>query len=238
MPQRAVLVGTLTTAVFAIWRWGFSPVVGEGTLVPWTILGLIVICATVGTDRFTRPFVGIATTAAAAAVADLITGAGQGQGPSGVIEVLDEFSYIAFAAGVLAAAVSAGHLLFARLPRNHQPRARAVVALGASAWAAWMGWWPLNDSGPAHPAALVAGAVCTLLIATVLGEVTLGRWRGALFALTPAALLAMAPLVASDSLGIIAWVVLTAGAALLCLLGVGLVASVRGTRRRLDPASR
>ncbi|GAA0308165.1 hypothetical protein [Kineococcus aurantiacus] len=238
MPRRAVLAGTLTTAAFAAWRWGFSPTVGTGTLLPWTVLGLVVVLATIGADRLTRPFVGTATTAVAAAVADLLTGAGHDSAPSGVLDVLDEFLYAAFAAGALAAAVSGGHLLFARLPRAHRPRAGAVAILGASAWVAWMGWWPLDNSGPARAGVLVAAAAGTLVLATVLGELTLGRWRGAVFALVPAALLAVAPLAASDSLGLVVWMGLTTGAAVVCLTAVGVVAAVRGTHRRLRPAAR
>ena len=224
----------VTTAAFAAWRWAFSPVVGEGTLLPWSILGLIAATATTCTDRSTRPFTGVTTTAAAAGLADLLTGGLEGLEPSTAFDVL----HVAFAAGVLAAAVSGLHLLFAHLPRSHHPRAGAVVVLGGSAWVAWLGWWPLDDSGPAHPDALLAGAACTLLIATALGEISIGPWRGALFALTPAALLALPPLTTSDPLGIIAWLALTSGAALACLAAVGAVAAIRRTHRRLHAAHR
>ncbi|GAB3216285.1 hypothetical protein GCM10027586_07900 [Kineococcus gypseus] len=224
----------MSTAAFAAWRWGFSPVVGEGTFLPWTLLGLIAATATIATDRLTRPFTGVATTAAAAVLADLLTGERGALGASSAFDV----TYVAFPAAALAAAFSALHLLLARLPRSERPWAGAVALLGAAAWVAWLGWWPLDDSGPAHPGALLAAAVGTLITATALGEVTLGRWRGAVFALAPAALLAVPPLSTSDALWFIAWLVLTFGAALVCLVTVGAVAAVRGTRRHLHAAPR
>ncbi len=231
------MAGALTTAAFAAWRWGSSPVVGESTFLPWTVLGLIVAIATVGTDRFTRPFVGVATTAAAAGLADLLTSGRPGLQVPTAFDVAFNVLYVAFTASVLAAAVSWLHLLLTRLPSPQRSWAAAVAVLGGSAWVAWMGWWPLDDSGPAHPGALVAAAAGTLLIATALGEITLGTWRGALFALTPAALLAAPPLATSDALWIIVWLVLTTGAALTCSASVGAVAAIRGVHRGLRPVS-
>ncbi len=85
-----------------------------------------------------------ATTTAAAGVANLLTGGPQGLDPSQLSNVL----YLAPAAGVLAATVTGLHLLLLTLPRTRRPWAGLVVALGSAAWVAWMGWWPLNDSGP------------------------------------------------------------------------------------------
>lgn len=229
-----MLAGVLTTAALAVWRWGFSPVAGEGTVLPWTVLGLLVAGATVGTDRATRPFVGIGTTALAAGVANLVSGGRQGLDPHRVWD----FLYLVPAAAVLAAAASGLHLFFRTVPPTRRRWAGLVVALGSSAWVVWMGWWPLSDTAPAHPDALAAAAAVTLLIATVVGEVTLGTWRGVLLALGPAALLAAPPLVTSDSLGIIAWVILVGGAALGCLTAAGVVAAIRGTHRRLRPLPR
>lgn len=228
-----MLAGASTTAALAAWRWGFSPVAGGGTLLPWTVLGLLVAAATVGTDRFTRPFVGIATTAAAAGVADLVSGGRQGLDPHRILDVL----HLVPAAAVLATAVTGLHLFFLTVPQVRRPRAGVVVVLGSSAWVTWMGWWPLSDAAPAHPDALVAAAAATLLVATVVGEIVVGPWRGVVLALGSAAFLAWSPLVTSDSLGIVAWLVLVGAAAVGCLTAAGVVAAVRGAHRRLRPVA-
>ena len=103
---------------------------------------------------------------------------------------------------------------------------------------AWMGWWPLSDTAPTHPDALVTAAAATLLLATVVGEVTLGSWRGIVLALGPAALLAGPPLLTSDSLGIIAWVIFAGRAALGCAAAAGVVAPIGGTHRHLRAVPR
>jgi len=226
-----MLALALTTGALAAWRWSFAPVAGEGTLLPWTILGLLVAAATISTDRLTGPFVGTATTAAAAGLANLISGGKQGLGFNRILD----FLYLVPAAAVLAVAASGLHQFFLAVPRARRPWAALVVSLGSLAWVAWMGWWPLSENSPAHPEALVAAAACTVVTATVVGEVLIKTWRGVVLAVTPAALLAGPPLVTSDSLGIIAWVILAGAAALGCLAAAGVVAAVRATHRRLRP---
>ena len=83
-----MLTGALTTAALVPWRWGFSLVPGEGTLLPWTVLGLLVAIATISTDHVTRPFAGIATTAVAAGLANLISSGRQGLNPDRIFDVL------------------------------------------------------------------------------------------------------------------------------------------------------
>ncbi len=77
-----------------------------------------------------------------------------------------------------------------------------------------------------------------MLIATVVGEVALGSWRGSVLVLGPAALLAAPPLAASDSLGMILWFMFTLSAAAGRLAAVGVGAACRGTHRRLRPVPR
>jgi hypothetical protein len=223
-----VVAGVVTTVAVCAWRWLMTPTVGEGTSLPWTVLGILLAAATVLTDRATRPFTGVATTAAGAGAALLLTDARAGLDPDTPVDVL----YVALAAGALAAAGSGTALLVAHVPPTRRRWAGVVVALGAAAWVAWMGWWPVDGSGPEHPTALSVAALGTLVAAAALGEVLLGPWRGAGVALAPAALLAVLPSAASDALGMVAWYVLTLLAAAVCLAVVGVVAAVRAAQRR------
>lgn len=223
----------VTTAVLVAWRSAFSPVVGEGTLVPWTVLGLLLAVTTLGTDQLTRSFVGVATTALGAVLAAVLTG---GRTVS-MGEVVGDSVYLAVAAGAMAAGWSGLALLCTRVARS-QRRAWTVAALGGATWVVWLGWWPLSDTAPARPDLWTVGAICTLGAATAAGDVWLGTWRGAMVALPPAALLAVAPLATTDALWIIAWIVLVVAGAVVCLVTVGAVALTRGGWRRLRPAAR
>jgi hypothetical protein len=169
--QWAVLAGALTTVVFAVWRSGFAPVVGEGTYVPWTVAGLIAAVATVCTDRLTHPFIGTTTTGVAAGMAEVITDERAGLD-------LIELVFLVVSVMVLTSGFSGLHLLLTTLPRARRPWAVAVVVLSTSAFVGWMGWWSLDGSSPAQPDTLLTGALCTLVLATVLGEITVGTWFG------------------------------------------------------------
>ncbi|GAA4975666.1 hypothetical protein [Kineococcus glutinatus] len=223
-----------TTVVLLLWRWAFQPALGEGTGIPWTVLGLVLVVATAWTDRVTRPFAGTATSAAAAGLASVLSGSAGDLGAWVVLDLL----HVVSAAAVIAAPASALHLLFSGLPRARRRWAAVVVFLGSSAWVAWMSWWPLDEDSPSASNRLTAGAAATLLLAVVLGELTVRRWFGAVFALCPAVLLAAGPLVASDPLGVIALFVVSAYGAAGCVAAVGVVALARAVRRRLSPAPR
>lgn len=222
---RAVAAGAVSTAAFVAWRWVADPVVGEGTLLPWSVLGLLVAAVTVVADRATRPFVGVATTAAGAGLGVALSGS-----RDAVAVGLAEGVVAAIAAALLAAGVSGLRLLVGSLPASRRPRAGLVLTLGGAAWLFPVGWWPLRDDEPADAEALLAVAAGTLLLATVVGETRIGRWWGPRLALPPAALLAVAPLAASDSLGMVLWTVLTLAGAVVCLAGVGAVAAARTVR--------
>ncbi|WP_369055313.1 hypothetical protein [Kineococcus terrestris] len=234
--RRALAATAATTAGLLLWRWVFDPAPGEGTGTSWTVLGLLLFTAAVLTDRATRPFVGTVTTAAAAGLANLLSSSPREQVPWGVAELLYPSVFSAVAAAAVAVTAGALHLLHRGLPRRQGPWAAGVALLGGSAWAGWLGWWALDEPPRAGEDLLLAGAAATLLLAAVAGELALPRWYGALFALGPALLLAAAPLVASDPLGIIAWLMLGAVATAGCSVVVGVVTAARSVRRRLSPA--
>ncbi|WP_432521028.1 hypothetical protein [Kineococcus sp. SYSU DK006] len=227
-----------TTAVLLLWRWALTPVLAHGTGIPWTLLTLLLAAATVLTDRCTRPFTGTATSATAAGLAYLLSSAALTQDAS-VVDLLPTALLYATAAGaVLTAPISALHLLLRTLP--HAQRAWAVIAalLGGAAWSAWLSWWPLNEDSPPGADRLLGGAACTLLLAVVLGELRLRRWLGALFAFGPAVVLAAAPILASDPLGVIVWLVLSVCGAAGCAVVVAVLAAAGAARRRLSAAAR
>ncbi|WP_369054910.1 hypothetical protein [Kineococcus terrestris] len=237
--RRALAATAVTTAALLLWWRLSASVPTESNAVPWTVLGLLLATATVLSDRLTRPFVGVATTAAAAALAYLLsaTWAG-GQGLWAVLELVLVPLQVAVGAAAVAGAASGLHLLHRRLPRPQRPWAVGVVLLGASSWAGWCSWWILNQDSPAGWPWLAGGAIASLLLGTAVGEVVLGRWLGLVLALGSAALLAVAPLAASDAFGLIVWFVLSAIAGAGCLVVVGAVAAVRGARRHLPAAAR
>ncbi|WP_432548625.1 hypothetical protein [Kineococcus sp. SYSU DK004] len=211
-----------------------------GLLLAW--LGLLAVVVVLA-DRWVQPLAGLVTTAVGTGLLVLalivLVAVSEERWWLEPLVVL-ALGYVALSC-VLALGVTGAVAGWRRVPARRRGWAAAVAAVASSAGWGWLAWLPGGEAGVGGdvvggdvvPAWVYAGALATLLAATVIAEVKVRSWTGPALAVVPAAVAAFAPLVAQDAaLGVMGWLILTVTAAGACLLAAAAVAGVKRMSRR------
>ncbi|WP_369056456.1 hypothetical protein [Kineococcus terrestris] len=226
----AITTGTTVAAWFLPRDWSI-----EVTGWSLTLLGALLALVVVLTNRWVRFGAGVVTTAMGAGAGLLLLLAIEGGGWFGLLAGLTSVLPVPI---VFAVAVTAATHALRWVPAERRWWAAGVAATGAGAWLGWLSWWTADAVSPGNEGWLTVGALLTLAVATVVGEVMVRPWSGVALALVPASALALGPLVSSDALGAVAWFFLTVVAAGGCALVAVVVALLRrwAGQRRQSPA--